>query len=86
MHCIAAWPGAKDVPSAGKVDKADLQMKECDFDKNAEAVVLFDVAELYCNLNSNGADINLDRHIRIKILKDKGLKNADIHIPFLQLS
>ena len=29
------------IPAFGSVDKADLEMKECDFDKNAEAMVLF---------------------------------------------
>ena len=38
----------KEIPGFGKVDKAELELKECDFDKNAEAVVLFDVAELSC--------------------------------------
>jgi hypothetical protein len=27
-------------PAFGKVEKADLQSKECDFDKNAEALVM----------------------------------------------
>lgn len=27
----------KDIPGWGKIDKADLEMKECEFDKSAEA-------------------------------------------------
>lgn len=69
----------KDVPAFGTVDKADLQLKECDFDKDAEALVLFDVGEAYLD---NLGTIELQRHVRIKILKDKGLTAADIHIPF----
>lgn len=69
----------KDIPAFGTVDKADLLLKECDFDKDAEAVVLFDAAEAY--LDPFGS-IELQRHVRIKILKDKGLKAADIHIPY----
>ena len=34
-----------NIPAFGKVEKADLEMKECDFDKNAEAMVLFDKGE-----------------------------------------
>jgi hypothetical protein len=71
----------KDVPDFGKVEKADLEMKECDFDKNAEAIVLFDVAELYLDFTAD-LEIGMERHVRIKILKDKGLKQADIHLPF----
>lgn len=71
----------KDVPAFGKVDKVDLEMKECDFDKNAEAVVLFDAGELYCNFFGN-ISMEFERHIRIKILRDKGKDRADIHLPF----
>jgi hypothetical protein len=71
----------KDIPAFGKVDKADLEMKSCDFDKDAEAVVLFDVAELYFDFTAD-LEISMERHVRIKILKDKGLMRADIHIPF----
>ena len=69
----------KDIPAFGTVDKADLMAKECDFDKDAEAVVLFDAGEAYLD---NFGQVELVRHIRIKILKDKGLNAADIHIPY----
>src|SRR5215211_6281907 len=52
-----------DLPAFGVVDKADLQMKECDFDKNAEAVVLLDDG-----IWEAVTDIELRRRIRIKIL------------------
>src|SRR5690349_20835442 len=71
-----------DVPAFGKVEKADLDMKECDFDNKAEAVVLFDVGELYCNISGLVPSMTLEQHVRIKILKDKGLKNADIHLRY----
>jgi hypothetical protein len=41
----------KEIPAYGKIDKADLEMKDCAFDKDAEALVLFDVVEVYCDLN-----------------------------------
>lgn len=72
----------KDVPAFGKVEKAELELKECDFDKNAEAMVLFDVGELYFDISGGNPTMELVRHIRIKILKDKGLDKADIHIPY----
>ena len=31
-----------NIPAFGSVEKSELEMKECDFDKNAEAVVLFE--------------------------------------------
>lgn len=77
----------KEIPAFGKVDKADLEMKDCDFDKNAEAVVLFDVGEVYCNLNLYGNESNFlrtefDRHVRIKILTSKGLDRANVKIRY----
>ena len=56
-----------NIPAFGSVEKSELEMKECDFDKNAEAVVLFDNAEL-----EELDDLNLIHHIRIKILTNKG--------------
>ena len=35
----------KGQPGMGKIDKADLDMKECDFDPGAEAVKLIEDAE-----------------------------------------
>ena len=72
-----------DIPGFGKVEKAELEMKECDFDVKAEAVVLFDVGELYCDLSAIGNSMELVRHVRIKILKDKGKDQADIHLPYV---
>lgn len=77
----------KDIPSFGKVTNAELEMKDCEFDKNADAVVLFDMAESNCILNLYSAynlvTYSTERHVRIKILKPAGTKQADIHIPYL---
>ncbi|MFM9908595.1 MAG: DUF3857 domain-containing protein [Chitinophagaceae bacterium] len=70
----------KDIPAWGKIDKADLEMKECDFDKEAEALVLFDVGEL--SLDESTGSVELIRRIRIKILKEKGFDKANIHLPY----
>jgi Domain of Unknown Function with PDB structure (DUF3857) len=74
-------------PVFGKIEKADLEMKDCDFDKAAEAMVLFDVGEVYCNLNLNSAynvlRTQLDRHTRIKILNKKGLDYASVRIRYI---
>ena len=76
----------KDFPNFGKVTVAELEMKDCEFDKNAEAVVLFDVAESNCILNQysayNPLSFSIERRVKIKILKSGGTKNADIHIPY----
>jgi len=68
------------IPAFGSVDKSELEMKECDFDKNAEAVVMFDKGQLDYIL---GSGIDLERHVRIKILTDKGKDWADIHLRYI---
>ena len=77
----------KEIPAFGKIDKAELEMKECNFDKNAGAVVLFDVAEVYCNLNFNNRfnplRTEMERHVRIKILNKNGTDRGDVKIRYL---
>jgi hypothetical protein len=71
------------VPASGQIDKKDLLMSECDFDKNAEAMVLFDVGKIifkaYVAVNTE-----FTRHIRIKILSNKGLDRANIKLYYLR--
>lgn len=72
--------GEKDnIPAFGKVEKADLEMKECDFDSKAEAMVLLDEGELDY-LAATG--LELKRRVRIKILTDKGLDWANVKLRF----
>jgi Domain of Unknown Function with PDB structure (DUF3857) len=77
----------KQIPEYGKIDKTDLELKDCDFEKGAEAMVLFDVAEVFCdrNLNSNYNPLTteMERHVRIKILNTKGTDVANIKIRYL---
>jgi len=68
-----------NIPAFGSVEKPELEMKECDFDKNAEAVVLFEKGQTDFII---GKGIDFERHVRIKILNDKGKNSADIHIPY----
>src|SRR5687768_12840006 len=72
----------KDIPSFGKIDKTEIELNECAFDKNAEAVVLFDVGKYTTNFTGGTVFSEVERHVRIKILTDKGLGQADIKIPF----
>jgi len=67
------------IPAFGSVAKADLEMKECDFDKNAEAMVLFEKGQTDFII---GKGIDFERHVRIKILNDKGKDRADVHLRY----
>jgi hypothetical protein len=73
-------PAAPTTQPYGKVDIADLEMKACDFEKDANAEMLFEKADLYY-----GADlmsISEEIHKRIKIFNDNGKDEANIHIKF----
>ena len=75
----------KGQPGFGKVDKADLDMKECDFDKGADAVTLIDYGNTYYDRGTVGFSTFktiYERRTRIKILKEKGLSQADVEIPY----
>jgi hypothetical protein len=72
----------KDIPAFGKIDKTEIDLKECEFDKNAEAVVLFNVGKFTTNFTGGTIFSEIECHVRIKILTDKGLENADIKIPY----
>src|SRR5206468_5594587 len=64
----------------GKVDQADLEMKACDFEKDANAEVLFDKGNVY--YGGDLGTITNEVHRRIKIFNDNGKSTADIHIPY----
>jgi hypothetical protein len=64
----------------GKVDQADLEMKACDFEKDANAEVLFDKGNVY--YGGDLMSITDEVHRRIKIFNDNGKSEADIHIRY----
>lgn len=80
LSLLAQKDKDKDIPAWGKVEKADLEMKTCSFDKDAEAMVLFDVAEMEGDISGR---LEFTRHVRIKILKEKGFESANIHLPYI---
>lgn len=69
------------IPAFGTIDKADLEMKDCDFDPGAEAVVLLNVGEVqYAYIRSEGWVLESEYRVRIKILKASALDKANIKI------
>lgn len=75
----------KEVPSFGKVDKADLEMADCEFDKGAEALTLIDWGKMYYDRGIPGVSfLNTiyEYRVRVKILKESGLSYANVTIPY----
>lgn len=68
-----------DFPAFGSFNTTELNIKECSFDPEAEAIVLLDKAVVNYDDEYN---MITDRRVRIKILKDRGLDRANIVIPF----
>lgn len=74
-----------DIPAFGKIDKEDLVMTDCDFDKGAVACKLIDWGNVYYERGSEHIGLFkqvIERRVRFKILKEKGLTYANVNIPF----
>ncbi|MEP7142982.1 MAG: DUF3857 domain-containing protein [Ferruginibacter sp.] len=70
---------AQEFPGYGIVGPDEISLKQCAFDKDANAVVL--LHEAYSDYDDDHRLITT-HHIRVKILKEKGISSADISIPF----
>lgn len=86
LGALAFSAKAQTVPPApayqpyAKIDIADLEMKACDFEKDANAEVLIDKSDIYFD---NEFNIMMDCHKRIKIFNDNGKGQADVHIEYI---
>jgi len=78
----AAFSQKNEPTQFGKVTKSEFQIRDCEFDKDADAEVVSDVAEYIWNFVGGSLQSQLTHRRRIKILKDRGLKYADIGIKF----
>ncbi len=63
-------PASQGTSPYGKVDMADLQMTSCDFEKDANAEILFDKGT------------TKERHTRIKIFNEFGKRYANVRLVF----
>jgi hypothetical protein len=65
----------------GNIDTADLRLTSCDFEKDANAMVLFDKARLVFTMYGNA----MERHKRIKILNEKGKEQGSVKVEYHNL-
>jgi hypothetical protein len=75
-----ATTSVRQVQPFGKIDTADLKMKSCDFEKDANAMVLFDYGDIYIDQSATTIFV---RHKRIKIFNDNGKDEANINIEYV---
>ena len=68
-----------EVPDFGFFNRDEISLKQCDFDKDADAVVLLDKA----NANyTQSYSLRTERRIRLKILKERGIERGNIRIRY----
>ena len=73
----------KDVPAFGKVEVADLQMKACEMDKDADAMYLLEAGTVEFQKGSkNVFALKKEMRRKIKIFNEKGFRYADVKIPY----
>ena len=69
----------ENLPSFGDVTKEDLELKQCDFDANAEAMILVEDGRIEAVF---GKGIEMKKRVRIKILDKKGLDWANVKLVY----
>ena len=80
LACISMdYAIGQDFPDAFIVKQDEVTMKECPFDKEADAVVL--MHEAYAD-HDDRYQLITNHRVRLKILKEKGLSHGDIRIMF----
>ncbi len=67
----------------GKISAEDLSLTACSYDKDADAVVLFDIGKAKFDMTDEGFELIYERTRRIKILKESGVNYANIEIPLV---
>lgn len=73
----------KDLPAFGKIDKADLELKACEFDKDAEAIVMLETGEIEFQRGNHWIfAMKIEKRVRLKIFKDKGIDRATIKLHY----
>jgi hypothetical protein len=68
-----------DAQPYGKINQADLELSSCDFEKDANAMVVFNKGELYYD---NSLNIIIEHHKRIKIFNESGKNEANVRIEY----
>jgi hypothetical protein len=74
---VNAQTAVPTIQPYGKVDQADLELKACDFEKDANAMVLFDYAAM-----DGKSGMPMGHHTRIKIFNDFGKGAGNINLEY----
>lgn len=83
LLCLLSRTLKAQTPSTqlyGKIDNADLELKSCEFEPGANALVLFDKGEIFYDAV---LDLTMNKHERIKIFNEHGKDQANIRIEYI---
>ncbi len=73
----------KDLPAFGKIDKTDLELKACEFDKDAEAMILMEYGNVEFQRGNHWIfAMKIEKRVRLKIFKEKGIDRATIKLHY----
>ncbi len=83
---LTSFAQDKKLPAFGKVDVSELQLKECSFEKDARAMVLFSEGESLFKVDRNAQGTSVleqtEFHVRIKIFNKNGFDQANVKITY----
>lgn len=71
-----------ELPKFGNIEKEELLKKNCDYDPDAEAEVLIDYGSMQYQVSAQMVSTEMEYRVRLKILKEKGLEQANISLPY----
>jgi len=64
----------REVPAFGKVDKSDLEMTDCDFDKGAVALVLLSQADMHYRSEEHTSELQSHHDLVCRLLLEQKKK------------
>lgn len=74
---------AQDFPlEFGNISREEIELDHYSKDKDAEALVLFNIGKTHFVRNNGSFDVMYERSTRIKIFTDAGTKWSEVEIPF----
>lgn len=65
----------------GSLRPLDVELRECSFEKDAPALVLFDKGNSWFVQDDGGFILRFDRHVRIKIFNEAAFDKGEFEIP-----
>ncbi len=79
---------SSQVSKWGIMSDNEIQLKQCEFETDAPAIILFETGSMSFNTNSSGENLFIfqERHVRMKILSEKGIKYGRVEIPYYDFS